>query len=302
MESTIKANQNHSIDLEDAYAAEQFEWLLQWNNHFCRETDGNITDLQMGTLTFNSLMDFQTQKAKLEQTEKKILFLVNRDQEQRMTIDQLNVFSLELQRTNDKLSSDYQTQKAKLEEAEKKILFLVNRDQEQGMTIDQLTNDLKFITSQKEQLTIERDGMALQLEEQKARYEGTVAKQEQQIRSMQVIISESQQEICQKEAMRRQLLVDLEGQAQVHLQQMEAQKESLEENNVDSITCSICWETWDSDGGHRVVSLACGHLFGDSCIRGYIMRSSNCPICRQAAYTQDIRRIFGRHVMPNQTQ
>ncbi|KAH8353027.1 hypothetical protein KR084_008366, partial [Drosophila pseudotakahashii] len=164
--------------------------------------------------------------------------------------------------------------------------------------IEQLTHELQFVASQKEHLTIERDGMILQLEEQKARYEGTVAKQEQQIRSMQVIISESQQEICQKEALRRQLLVDLEGQAQVHLQQLEAQKESLEENNVDSITCTICWETWGAEGSHRVVSLACGHLFGDSCIRSYIVQSANCPICRQAADVQDIRRIFGRQVMP----
>ncbi|KAH8353028.1 hypothetical protein KR084_008365 [Drosophila pseudotakahashii] len=278
--------QKHSIVFEDDYAAEQFEWLLQWKNHFFLETDINVTVLQMEQLSMNSLME----RLKLEI-----------DQLGKMLAD-ANVFNLELQRVNEKLSSNFQTQKAMQEEALKNNFLLENRDQEQRITIDQLTYDLQFITSQKEQLKLERDGMTLQLEEQKARYEGTVAKQEQQIRSMQVIISESQQEICQKEALRRQLLVDLEGQAQVHLQQLEAQKESLEENNGDSITCSICWETWDADGGHRVVSLACGHLFGDSCIRGYIIQSRNCPICRKAAYTQDIRRIFGRHVMPNQTQ
>jgi len=41
-------------------------------------------------------------------------------------------------------------------------------------------------------------------------------------------------------------------------------------NNVeddDGSTCSICLDTWQLQGDHRLVSLKCGHLFGDSCIR-----------------------------------
>ncbi|XP_016943164.3 E3 ubiquitin-protein ligase RFWD3 isoform X2 [Drosophila suzukii] len=234
---------NDSFDPEDAYAAEQVEWLLQWNNHLCMESDVAATALKMQLISVNSLKE----KLKLK-------------------LDQLD------------------------------------RDLELRRTVEQLTHDLQFVTLQKDQLTIERDGMVLKLEEQESSYKGMVAKQDQQIRSMQVIISESQHEICQKEALRRQLLVDLEGQEQVHLQQMEAQRQSLVENNEDSITCSICWVTWDADGDHRVVSLACGHLFGHSCIRNYLMRSESCPICRQAANVQHIRFIFGRHVLPNQTQ
>ncbi|XP_037709987.1 E3 ubiquitin-protein ligase RNF8-like isoform X2 [Drosophila subpulchrella] len=233
----------NSFDSEDAYAAEQVEWLLQWNNHLCLESDVGATALQMQLISVNSL------KEKL---------------------------------------------KLKLDE--------LDRDLELRRKVEQLTHELHFVTLQKDQLTIERDGMILKLEEQESDYKGMVAKQDQQIRSMQVIISESQHEICQKEALRRQLLVDLEGQEQVHLQQMEAQRQSLVENNEDSITCSICWVTWDADGDHRVVSLACGHLFGNSCIRNYLMRSESCPICRQAANVQHIRFIFGRHVIPNQTQ
>nr|XP_016943164.1 E3 ubiquitin-protein ligase RNF8-like isoform X2 [Drosophila suzukii] len=232
-----------SFDPEDAYAAEQVEWLLQWNNHLCMESDVAATALKMQLISVNSLKE----KLKLK-------------------LDQLD------------------------------------RDLELRRTVEQLTHDLQFVTLQKDQLAIERDGMVLKLEEQESSYKGMVAKQDQQIRSMQVIISESQHEICQKEALRRQLLVDLEGQEQVHLQQMEAQRQSLVENNEDSITCSICWVTWDADGDHRVVSLACGHLFGNSCIRNYLMRSESCPICRQAANVQHIRFIFGRHVLPNQTQ
>lgn len=35
----------------------------------------------------------------------------------------------------------------------------------------------------------------------------------------------------------------------------------------DGSLCSICLETWEWNGQHRLVSLKCGHLFGDSCIR-----------------------------------
>jgi len=260
---------NDSFDPEDAYAAEQVEWLLQWNNHLCMESDVAATALKMQLISVNSLKE----KLKLK-------------------LDQLG----------EMLDDEFQTLKAKLEETQNKIHLLIDRDLELRRTVEQLTHDLQFVTLQKDQLTIERDGMVLKLEEQESSYKGMVAKQDQQIRSMQVIISESQHEICQKEALRRQLLVDLEGQEQVHLQQMEVQRQSLVENNEDSITCSICWVTWDADGDHRVVSLACGHLFGNSCIRNYLMRSESCPICRQAANVQHIRFIFGRHVLPNQTQ
>jgi len=273
-----------SFDPEDAYAAEQVEWLLQWNNHLCMESDVAATALKMQLISVNSLKE----KLKLK-------------------LDQLgemlgDACSSLVHRSTNNLDDEFQILKAKLEETQNKIHLLIDRDLELRRTVEQLTHDLQFVTLQKDQLAIERDGMVLKLEEQESSYKGMVAKQDQQIRSMQVIISESQHEICQKEALRRQLLVDLEGQEQVHLQQMEVQRQSLVENNEDSITCSICWVTWDADGDHRVVSLACGHLFGNSCIRNYLMRSESCPICRQAANVQHIRFIFGRHVLPNQTQ
>ncbi|XP_016997701.2 E3 ubiquitin-protein ligase rfwd3.L-like [Drosophila takahashii] len=266
--------QKNSLDLDDAYDAEEFQWLIEWYNHFYLAADKDDPALRMKKL-----------KLKLRQTKDQLKDALRTNQE--------------LRRNNEKLAYDFYTQKLKLEEGDKKTPLSVHRDQEQQITLEQLTHELQFVITQKEQLTIERDGMILQLEEQEARYKGMVDKLEQQIHSMQVIISESQQEICQKEEMRSQLLLKLENQAQMHLQQIGAQNPSLEETDVDSITCPICWEAWDAEGSHRVVSLACGHLFGDACIRSYIVQSANCPICRQAADIQDIRRIFGRQVMPN---
>ncbi|XP_050741606.1 E3 ubiquitin-protein ligase RNF8-like [Drosophila biarmipes] len=273
-----------SLDLEDVYAAEQVEWLLQWNNHLCLESDVDSTALQMQLLSVNSLKE--KLKLKLDHLS-----------------DMLgNACSSLGDRKTNKLDVDGHALKARLEESENKIHQLIARDHESRRTIEELTHDLQFVTLQKEQLTIERDGLTLKLEEQESSYKDVVAKQVQQIRSVQVIISKSQQEISQMEALCRQLLVDLEGQEQVHLQQLEAQRQSLVENNEDSITCSICWVAWDAEGDHRVVSLACGHLFGDSCVRNFLMRNESCPICRQPATAEHIRFIFGRHVLPNQTQ
>lgn len=37
----------------------------------------------------------------------------------------------------------------------------------------------------------------------------------------------------------------------------------------DGETCPICFDSWEMSGQHRLVSLKCGHLFGNSCIRRY---------------------------------
>lgn len=41
----------------------------------------------------------------------------------------------------------------------------------------------------------------------------------------------------------------------------------LNNDDDDGATCSICLDTWEYKGDHRLVSLKCGHLFGDSCIK-----------------------------------
>ncbi|KAH8393746.1 hypothetical protein KR200_010842, partial [Drosophila serrata] len=181
------------------------------------------------------------------------------------------------------------------------LLVQLKAEQEENWELqnamEKVTYDYQFATSQKDELTIERDGMKLRLEEINAKHQCIVAKLEAQIGSMQTIISESQQEIIKKEQLRRQLLNDLEAQERVHLEEINKLKQNLENNNLDSISCSICLDVWTESGGHRVVSVACGHLFGDSCIRSYLRYNRMCPICRQEASVADLRYIFGRRIL-----
>ncbi|KAJ1901885.1 RING finger and WD repeat domain-containing protein 3 [Kickxella alabastrina] len=72
----------------------------------------------------------------------------------------------------------------------------------------------------------------------------------------------------------------------------------------ESSTCSICLDGWGISGAHRVVSLKCGHLFGLSCVRKWLLRGNGrqktqkgrCPECNQPAATRDIRALFARSI------
>ncbi|KAJ1831528.1 RING finger and WD repeat domain-containing protein 3 [Coemansia sp. RSA 2711] len=73
----------------------------------------------------------------------------------------------------------------------------------------------------------------------------------------------------------------------------------------DRNACSVCLEAWTISGAHRVVSLKCGHLFGQSCARKWLRRSSQrqakkivgkCPECNQRAEWRDIRPIYARSI------
>ncbi|KAJ2775168.1 RING finger and WD repeat domain-containing protein 3 [Coemansia nantahalensis] len=79
----------------------------------------------------------------------------------------------------------------------------------------------------------------------------------------------------------------------------------------DRNTCSVCLEPWTVSGQHRVVSLKCGHLFGQSCAKKWLRRSSQkriqqgstsskivgkCPECNQRAEWRDIRPIYARSI------
>ncbi|KAH8339441.1 hypothetical protein KR074_010639, partial [Drosophila pseudoananassae] len=134
--------------------------------------------------------------------------------------------------------------------------------------------------SQKDQLEIEKETIALKLKEDEAIHRGVVEKLEEQVHSMQIILKDLESQIADKDNMRLHLLKHIEDQEQIHLKQMDQLKLNLKNNNEDDITCSICLEAWDVSGTHRLVSLCCGHLFGDSCIRSYLRQSGECPTCR----------------------
>ncbi|XP_030371086.1 E3 ubiquitin-protein ligase RFWD3-like [Scaptodrosophila lebanonensis] len=68
----------------------------------------------------------------------------------------------------------------------------------------------------------------------------------------------------------------------------------------DGMTCPICFDSWEVSGEHRLVSLRCGHLFGESCLRRCLTQRRRrpavkmCPVCKTKATTRDIRHIYAR--------
>lgn len=58
--------------------------------------------------------------------------------------------------------------------------------------------------------------------------------------------------------------------------------------------CPLCMGMWETTGDHRVISLACGHLFGKSCITHHIRRNpgARCPLCQVVISRADIRVVY----------
>lgn len=63
---------------------------------------------------------------------------------------------------------------------------------------------------------------------------------------------------------------------------------------VADISCPICKEAWTNSGDHQLVSLDCGHLFGQSCLQTWLAQPerSRCPQCNQFALQMHIRRLY----------
>ncbi|KAG0359137.1 RING finger and WD repeat domain-containing protein 3 [Podila minutissima] len=72
---------------------------------------------------------------------------------------------------------------------------------------------------------------------------------------------------------------------------------------TEESTCSICFEPWTNSGAHRLVSIKCGHLFGESCISKWIASQTGqnskpkCPECNRPAKRNDIRRLWSKAVV-----
>ncbi|XP_071955121.1 E3 ubiquitin-protein ligase rfwd3.S-like [Antedon mediterranea] len=57
--------------------------------------------------------------------------------------------------------------------------------------------------------------------------------------------------------------------------------------------CIICYEAWTNSGAHRVASLKCGHVFGQSCIEKWLKgNNGKCPQCNAKAKKGDIRVLY----------
>ncbi|KAF0684692.1 Aste57867_23347 [Aphanomyces stellatus] len=64
------------------------------------------------------------------------------------------------------------------------------------------------------------------------------------------------------------------------------------EPSVHATECTICCEKCMTSGEHRLASLACGHLFGQSCIEKWVKQSKTCPVCNNVVRRNDVRVLF----------
>lgn len=70
-----------------------------------------------------------------------------------------------------------------------------------------------------------------------------------------------------------------------------------QDTSDDGACCTICFESWSNSGPHRIASLRCGHLFGQSCIERWLRgREQRCPHCNEKASVRDIRAVFAKSV------
>nr|XP_022328397.1 E3 ubiquitin-protein ligase RFWD3-like isoform X1 [Crassostrea virginica] len=66
-------------------------------------------------------------------------------------------------------------------------------------------------------------------------------------------------------------------------------------DDEDGNSCPICFEEWSTSGSHRLASLKCGHLFGQSCIEKWLKgQGGKCPQCNCKAKRQDIRVLYAK--------
>ncbi|XP_022213951.2 E3 ubiquitin-protein ligase RFWD3-like [Drosophila obscura] len=106
------------------------------------------------------------------------------------------------------------------------------------------------------------------------------------------LVHRIQAEVSKVEKLRKTL--DEQGKAlETALQTVQTLKrQNANQNTAIDKDCCICFLAWEPSGPHRLVSLLCGHLFGDACIREYLSQKHDCPTCRQGAYVEQIRYLY----------
>lgn len=137
-----------------------------------------------------------------------------------------------------------------------------------------------------EELIKERDALLQQLQLEVSKNEALRQQVLEQDISMDVVVGCSLQE---QAARNNNVISELKRQIDFANEAMDKIRKS---NN-----CSICFSPWEAEGSHRIVSLKCGHLFGDSCIRIYLGHRMDCPICKSMAKLEDLRYLYGISVL-----
>ncbi|KAE9528787.1 hypothetical protein AGLY_012362 [Aphis glycines] len=79
-------------------------------------------------------------------------------------------------------------------------------------------------------------------------------------------------------------------------------KRSLEDKSDEASSCTICLDKLTSAGLHKPVCLKCGHIFGEHCLKRWILTenengTSRCPICNAKAILKDLRVLYAENVV-----
>ncbi|KAL3628469.1 hypothetical protein CASFOL_027515 [Castilleja foliolosa] len=61
--------------------------------------------------------------------------------------------------------------------------------------------------------------------------------------------------------------------------------------------CPICSDGCSPGGDHHICCLPCGHMYGLSCIKKWLERSSKCPYCLTKSRVKDIRLLYTTQVV-----
>ncbi|XP_075489980.1 uncharacterized protein LOC142528735 isoform X1 [Primulina tabacum] len=79
----------------------------------------------------------------------------------------------------------------------------------------------------------------------------------------------------------------------------EINKPVLDMGEIEGLYCPICFEAWSSGGDHQVSCLPCGHVYGLSCIKKWLLRrgSSKCPQCKKKCGIKDIRLLYASQIV-----
>ncbi|KAH8257721.1 hypothetical protein KR038_007893 [Drosophila bunnanda] len=151
----------------------------------------------------------------------------------------------------------------------------------------------------------ERDSILLQLQEKMCNFATIQSKLQEHEQSMEMIVKELQQQNFDLEKERDDLKEALVVKEMVGMDELEELDEELDDlskevddlnNQVSKLTeatiCPLCLHQWEPEGSHRVVTLRCGHLFGESCLRATLHRTPYCPVCRKRCHQNEVRHIY----------
>lgn len=65
----------------------------------------------------------------------------------------------------------------------------------------------------------------------------------------------------------------------------------------DGSMCNICFDAFTTSGDHRIISLKCGHIFGQNCIKKWINDQKNCPQCKTKSNVRDFRNVYATKIL-----